>query len=109
LFMMVAVDLMREKVRERKLAWLGVTLAVVAGFLLKVGYEWLTGGAVFVDALASGMTPVPLAHAVGAAVGVVMALWPARGCRRGRATPMMRPWRFRCGPVAGDTGNISAS
>jgi rhomboid family GlyGly-CTERM serine protease len=109
LFMMVAVDLMREKAREGELARLGVALALVAGFVAKLAYEWLTGGAVFVDALASGMTPVPLAHAVGAAVGVVMALWPGRGCRGRPSTPMMGPWRFRCGPVAGGTGSISAS
>src|SRR5205814_7957618 len=47
LFMMVAVDLMREKARERRFAWLIVTLALVAGFVMKVGYEWSTGGAVF--------------------------------------------------------------
>jgi rhomboid family GlyGly-CTERM serine protease len=102
LFMLVAVDLMRQNAREKRFGWVGLTLVLMAGFTAKVGYEWLSGGAVFVE----GLTPVPLAHAVGAAVGIGVALWPGRGCRARRATPMMTAWRFRCDPVAGDTGNI---
>lgn len=45
-------------------------LVLIAGFAAKVAVETLTGTTVFVDAESAGFVPVPLAHAVGFAVGL---------------------------------------
>jgi hypothetical protein len=49
---------------------------VAAGFAAKVAFEMVTGGTLFVDSTAAGMTPVPLAHIVGGLVGLACGLWP---------------------------------
>jgi lauroyl/myristoyl acyltransferase len=41
-------------------------------FMAKVGYEWMTGSAVFVHSQAAHMLPVPLAHGIGAVIGAVI-------------------------------------
>ncbi len=50
-----------------------VPVLLLIGFLGKIGYEFATGGAVFVSHT-DAMVPVPLAHLVGAAVGIIAAL-----------------------------------
>jgi hypothetical protein len=45
---------------------LGLSLA------LKVGFEWATGDTLFVSNLGAGVSPVPVAHVAGAAVGVAV-------------------------------------
>jgi hypothetical protein len=108
LFVMLAVQILSERVVKRQRFWTWMTVALLLGFILKLGFEAATGSAVFVDSHASGMTPVPLAHLVGAAVGLVVGLTP-RECHAGRATPMMSGWRFRFDPAGDDTGSISVS
>ncbi|HEX6885855.1 MAG TPA: rhombosortase [Planctomycetota bacterium] len=51
-------------------------LVLVAGalFAAKVAFELATGTALFVDGSGQGFTPVPLAHAVGALVGLACGL-----------------------------------
>jgi len=76
LFALVAVRLGREAFFDRQ--WFKLTLiAIVAGgFALKVGYEFASGATLFVDSSGGGMIPVPLAHVVGALVGIACGLWP---------------------------------
>lgn len=50
----------------------GVALAGVA----KIGFELSTQQAVFVDAAGAGFVPAPLAHAVGAVIGLLAATLP---------------------------------
>lgn len=57
---------------------LAVPLLLLMGFLGKIGYEFATGAAVFVSHT-DAMVPVPLAHLVGAAVGIIAALDVQRG------------------------------
>ena len=52
---------------------LAVPVLLLMGFLGKIGYEFATGAAVFVSHT-DAMVPVPLAHLVGAAVGIIAAL-----------------------------------
>ncbi len=50
---------------------------VLAGLLAgKIGLEMAWGRTLFVDSTAAGFTPLPLVHAVGAAVGTLVGLLP---------------------------------
>jgi rhomboid family GlyGly-CTERM serine protease len=62
--------------RQRDLRWIAAALFV--GFVLKVSFEVVTGGTVFVKDMAAGSIAVPLAHIVGAGVGLLAGL---SGCR----------------------------
>jgi len=68
LFVLLAVRLWRERAGAAGAWW---AAGALAAFLGKVGYESLTGAAVFVHA---GVTAVPLAHLAGGAAGLVAAL-----------------------------------
>jgi rhomboid family GlyGly-CTERM serine protease len=74
LFVLLAASMLRENLRVRSggsQLWCVTALAALAAFAGKVGFEWITGGAVFVDETVGGFVPVPLAHAAGAIVGAV--------------------------------------
>lgn len=78
LFALLAIRLLLEKMETRQWGWVAAVVALLAGFVCKTAFEAVTGQAVFVDSAATGMIPVPLAHAVGAAVGIVTGIWPER-------------------------------
>jgi rhomboid family GlyGly-CTERM serine protease len=61
-----------------------VPLLVGLAFASKVGYELITGTAVFADSANAGFVPVPLAHALGAICG---------------ALPMLLSGRWLSGPL----------
>lgn len=69
----------------------GSRQALLAGalFAAKLAFELFTGRALFLDSLALGFTPVPLAHAFGASVGLALGLAPRlrRVTRPGAALP----------------------
>lgn len=71
LFTLLAVGLCKQAYRARRWGWLTALVVLCLAFSAKVGYEWVTDRAVFVDAQAAHMVPVPLAHGIGALVGVV--------------------------------------
>jgi hypothetical protein len=48
----------------------------LAGLVVKTAYEVLTGDTLFVDSDAAGFIPLPTVHAVGAAVGLLIAVAP---------------------------------
>jgi rhomboid family GlyGly-CTERM serine protease len=89
LFALVAVRLGREAFADRE--WMKLTLVgiVAGGFALKVGYEFASGATLFVDSSAGGMIPVPLAHVVGAMVGVGCGLMPGVSQR---SRPSIAKW-----------------
>ena len=48
---------------------------------MKTAWELGSGSALFVDAASAGFKSVPLAHAVGGAIGIIVALWPGAADR----------------------------
>src|SRR4029078_5316519 len=74
LFLNVALVLLHEA-HNRRQALLSWTLGLLlVGFIAKLGYEMANGATLFVDSSEAGFTPLPLVHAVGAAVGILLAL-----------------------------------
>jgi rhomboid family GlyGly-CTERM serine protease len=63
-----------DPIGSAALTWFASRLpaGLLIGLLAKIGYEYATGATLFVGANA-GFTPVPLAHLIGAAVGVATA------------------------------------
>ncbi len=74
LFALLATLLLKRAVRDRRFVLAGLIQIAIIGFFAKTAYEFLTGGAVFVDTLAVGFVAVPLAHAAGAVCGAVVGL-----------------------------------
>jgi len=72
LFGFLAVALLRKKARQRAWGWVAGGVGLLTAFGAKIVYEFLTGDTVFVGE-ASALLPVPLAHAVGGAVGIAVA------------------------------------
>jgi len=70
-FMLLAVTLLADSWDRRDWVWTAVCTVVMGGFAAKTGFEFATGNTLFVDSVASQMLPVPLAHVVGAAIGVL--------------------------------------
>ena len=72
LFTMLAVDLLRHHLgpegRREIAQGIGIVLAMFIG---KIAVEFIWETTVFVDSRTAGMVPVPLAHGVGAIVGLV--------------------------------------
>jgi rhomboid family GlyGly-CTERM serine protease len=71
LFVLLAVQLIRiYRSRDRVIAL--IAAVGLGAFLVKTTYECLTGSVLFVEP-ESAFTPVPLAHIVGGAIGLVVA------------------------------------
>lgn len=78
-FMLLAVTLLSDSWRRRDWGWTLVCTAMMVGFAAKTGFEFVAGGALFVDAKAAEMLPVPLAHVIGAGIGVLCGVqWKPR-------------------------------
>jgi rhomboid family GlyGly-CTERM serine protease len=69
LFALLGAELWRE---QRRTDRRGLAVALGVALALKVGFEWLTGGTVFVADLGASIVPVPAAHVAGAAVGLTV-------------------------------------
>jgi rhomboid family GlyGly-CTERM serine protease len=74
LFVLATVSMMRDTVGRREIGRVLAMAGLLLAFGAKVYSESITGAAVFVGGGSSGMVPVPLAHAVGGAVGLACAL-----------------------------------
>jgi rhomboid family GlyGly-CTERM serine protease len=79
LFALLAVDLLMGTTLHAVRA---ACAAVLLCFLAKLDFELMSGRSFFVDSAAADFVPVPLAHAVGAAVGGVAALVAATAASR---------------------------
>jgi len=73
LFTFVTADLLRDGLRDRD--WLNAAIGslTLAGFVGKSAFELITGETLFVTT-STDFQPVPLAHVLGAVVGVAIAL-----------------------------------
>jgi rhomboid family GlyGly-CTERM serine protease len=79
LTVLLAATMLREAIDGGDLKQALSALAAVAALAAKVVFELSIGHAAFVDSLAAGFVPVPLAHLVGAAAGAVVAFIPRQG------------------------------
>jgi rhomboid family GlyGly-CTERM serine protease len=82
LFGLAAPMLFCESRRNRRHVVSWIVAALALGFVGKVGWEMATGQTLFVDSVAAGFAPLPLVHAVGAAVG--LGVWFC--CRKQQTT-----------------------
>ncbi|MFQ5732226.1 MAG: rhombosortase [Planctomycetaceae bacterium] len=78
LFALLAGSVLRDAIAERRWSWLVGTLLLLAGFLGKTVFEIATGTTLFVDSAAANMLPIPLAHIIGAVVGLGLGIAPNR-------------------------------
>ncbi len=113
LFTAVAIRILHEARRHGRSLLTGAIGMLLIGFGGKIGYEYVTGGTLFVDSSVAGFAPLPAVHAVGAAVGVAVVVadrWlvacrPARAAGRAGAT-LSDPFR---GEVVTKRSPISAA
>lgn len=92
---LVAVDLLRESIRDRRRGLSLALTGLLVGYVGKVTFEFTTGQTVFVAGGEGLFVPVPLAHVVGGAVGIALGL-VTPSCRSpterlGRPRPPSRP------------------
>ncbi len=100
IFSLLAAVLLRQMIAERQWQWVAGIAALLAGLMAKTGFELVTGSTLFVDS-ATAFVPLPLAHIIGAAVGMSVGLLPLvlftpSASREIRPDPCRAP---RCWPV----------
>ena len=83
-YTLLAVSVLRDNVRARRWGWVAAAGTALIALAAKIICEMATGSAVFVSGGESGVLPVPLAHEVGAAVGILAGLF---GLPERRAAP----------------------
>ncbi|HZN37908.1 MAG TPA: rhombosortase [Planctomycetota bacterium] len=79
LFALLVADVLRRAAAARQPGLVVAASLVAAGFVAKIGYEFTTASTVFVEAAG---VPVPLAHVIGAVVGLL--------CGRAASAPGQR-------------------
>jgi len=72
LWVYVALAWFRRALRSRDRLGAVLVGAVLAGFIGKVTFEFVTGGALFVKSMGPNVAAVPLAHVIGAALAIAM-------------------------------------
>ena len=77
LFVLLCLDVARERAREGEMRWVMMCAVLLAAFLVKSAIEFTTGAAIFVDSRRAGFVAVPLAHLIGGLAGAAVALMPA--------------------------------
>ncbi len=75
LFAMLSGYLLFEKWSAREWAWVAILAISQLGLGLKFAFEIASKQTLFVDCVAANFQPVPLAHAIGACVGISVAVW----------------------------------
>ena len=83
LFALLVADVLRRAAAARQRGLIVSASLVAAGFVAKVGYEFTTASTVFVEAAG---VPVPLAHVIGAVVGLACGVTSRAGTPRERAS-----------------------
>jgi rhomboid family GlyGly-CTERM serine protease len=71
---LVAVDLLRQSLRERRPGFSLALVGLLVGYLGKVSFELATGQTLFVASGEGLFVPVPLAHVLGGALGIALGL-----------------------------------
>ena len=70
IFAFAAIMLIEEALRDKNWQSVGLYSALFVGMLGKIAWEYCFGGTLFVES--SGFSPVPIAHIVGAVVGILV-------------------------------------
>jgi rhomboid family GlyGly-CTERM serine protease len=78
LFVLLTVSLLVEFRLHQQWGWFAAVGAVLIGLLLKTTFEYSTGQTLFVDNVQANFTPLPAAHVIGGAVGLVVGLLALR-------------------------------
>jgi len=81
LFTLLAASALQANWREQQWGWVIAIAGLLAGLAAKIGFETLTDGALFVDTAGAGFQPVPLAHVIGALIGMVVGVYPVSTTR----------------------------
>lgn len=73
LFALLGGMMLTEKLREGSHGWAAMIFVLLLGMAAKIAWEFHSGGTMFVDSSSGQFIPVPLAHLVGATVGLLVA------------------------------------
>ena len=84
---LLAGSLLRTALEDGRLRGAAVAAGIATFLAGKIAWEVGTGGTLFVPSMGAGVVAVPLAHAVGGAVGALIGSWPRRGA-------FARLWRW---------------
>ena len=76
---LLAGSLLRTALEDGRLRGAAVAAGIATFLAGKIAWEVGTGGTLFVPSMGTGVVAVPLAHAVGGAVGALIGSWPRRG------------------------------
>ncbi len=74
LFALLGVMMCAESFRQGRHGRTTVTVLLLLGMVLKIGWEFYTDGGIFVRPPSDSFVPVPLVHLVGAVVGLAVAV-----------------------------------
>jgi len=78
LFTLLAIDLLREAVRDRNLKQIALQGGLLIGFAAKIAYEATTGETFFVDREIADFSTLIYDHLAGAVVGLIVAVADTR-------------------------------
>jgi rhomboid family GlyGly-CTERM serine protease len=101
---LIAVDLLRQSIRDGRRGLSLALTGLLAGYLGKVTFEFATGLTLFVASGQGFFVPVPLAHVLGGTLGIALGLMtpsgpPPSGQRvappQGREGALRTPWAAR--------------
>jgi hypothetical protein len=87
LYSLLMVLFIRREIRSRSWIWVALFSLLLGGLVAKILYETTTGLTIFVANTHSDMTPVPLAHLVGACIGFLVGI---RRLKSGKAPVEIR-------------------
>jgi rhomboid family GlyGly-CTERM serine protease len=76
LFVLLAVEIVRDAAREKKRLVAVAAGLLLVGFAAKTTYEAITGQTYFVDQQAAGFVPLVWDHVVASVIGAIAAFWP---------------------------------
>jgi rhomboid family GlyGly-CTERM serine protease len=74
LFALLGVMMCAESWRQGRHGRTTMTVLLLLGMVLKIGWEFYTDGGIFVRPSSDSFVPVPLVHLVGAVVGLAVAM-----------------------------------
>jgi len=90
LYVFVACIFLKRAHREKDKVGYVLLLGLVLGFGAKIAFEIVTGQTLFVQSMGAGITGVPLAHLIGACIGLTGSIDKRCNSRSMSGTPELR-------------------